>query len=213
MQVFQFFVRDAQLYAAQRIRLDQVHKLPADGPLRQRILQFTNHSGPDHPLQQPPHRPRQSDVHLREPQLHIAVGLVLGKIHVIHAHDFAALGVDNLLVEQILAHREPRLIGRVYRQLTLAAVQAQSAGRHCSHLVVARQQRLKTPARKQKMRDAVGLVRRLDKEFAHAPDEMPLCVVGLRAHQLRRINLHGTSSFLPTGPVTSRNGQQKTRAP
>src|SRR5260370_27798162 len=53
------------------------------------------------------------------------------------------------------------------------------------------------------MRDAVGLVGRLDEEFAHASDEMPLRVVRLGAHQLSGINLHGTASFPATGRVAS----------
>src|ERR1700737_1428460 len=50
------------------------------------------------------------------------------------------------------------------------------------------------------MRDAIGLVRWLDKEFAHAPDKMSLRVIRFGTHQLRRINLHRTTSFLTTDP-------------
>src|SRR5208337_3529896 len=53
-------------------------------------------------LQQAPHRPRQPHILLRDAQLHVPVRPHLRQVHVVHAHHFAPLGINDLLVQQIL---------------------------------------------------------------------------------------------------------------
>src|SRR5208337_3774762 len=195
MQVFQLFVRDPQFHPPQRVRLDQVHKLPPDRPLWQLFLQPPHHARRSHALQQPPHRPRQTHIYLCDPQLHVSVRAHLRQVHVVHAHHFAPLGINDLLVQQILPHRQPPLIRLIRRQRPFAYVQLDPPGFHCGDLVMSRHQRLKASARNQEVPDAVCLLGRLHKKFTHAPDVVPLHVVRLRAHQLRCIQ-HRPPSFL-----------------
>ena len=61
----------------------------------------------DDALQQAANRGRQADVHLGDAQFGVAVRALLGEIDVVDADDLAAVGVDDLLVEQILAHGKP----------------------------------------------------------------------------------------------------------
>ena len=60
-------------------------------------------------LQQAANGAGQADVHLRDAQLGVAVGALVGQIDIVHADHFAAVGVDDLLVEQILLHGQPAL--------------------------------------------------------------------------------------------------------
>src|SRR5205807_844174 len=67
-----------------------------------------------------------------------------------------------------------------------------------------RHQRLESPSRKQKMRHAIRLVRGFNEKLAHPPHKMALRVVRLRAHQFRRIQLHGTPPTSPPDPSATR---------
>ncbi len=141
-------------------------------------------------MQKPPNRTRKPHIHLRKPQLDATVIALFGQVDIVHAHDLPAFRVDNLLVEQIFANREPPFVRLIQLQCPLAAVQPDRSGRYRRDLVVPRQQGLKSPARQQEPRDPVGLVRGLDEKLAHASDEIPLVVVRFRTHQFRSVQLH-----------------------
>ena len=110
MQVLKFFVCDAQLHAAHGVRLDEVHKLPANRALRQFALQFAHDLGRHHSLQQPPHGSREPHIDLRQSQFDGAIGAKGGQVDVINTHDFPPAGINDLLIQQILLNRQPRLI-------------------------------------------------------------------------------------------------------
>ena len=80
----------------------------------------------------------QADVHLGDAQFDGAVDALLGKINIVHAHDFSAAGIDDLLVEQVLAHGQPRFIGLVVFQILFFHVQADDAGGDKGDVVVTR---------------------------------------------------------------------------
>ncbi len=110
VQVLKLFVRDAQLDAAHGVRFNQVHKLPANRALRQFALQFANDLGRYHSLEEPPHGSREPHIDLRQAQLNVAIRSKRGQIDVIYTHDLSASGIDDLLIQQILLNRQPRLI-------------------------------------------------------------------------------------------------------
>ena len=107
--------------------------------------------------------PGQADVHIRHAQFHRAVGGLLGHVDVVDAHNLAALGVDNLLIEQILAAPPASPRWAEVLEVLLGDVQLDYARRHEGDLVVSRDQRLVLAAPQQKARDPVGLVGRLNK--------------------------------------------------
>ena len=76
-------------------------------------LNAANGHGRNDALQQAAHGAGQADIDLGDAQFGVAVGAVVGEVDVIYAHDFAAVGVDDLLVEQVLAHGQPGFIGLV----------------------------------------------------------------------------------------------------
>ena len=92
---------------------DQVHEFPADFARRQLCLDSANGHRRDDALQQAAHGAGKADVHLGDAQFGVAVGALIGEVDVVHAHYFAAVGVDDLLVEQVFADGEPRFIGLV----------------------------------------------------------------------------------------------------
>ena len=51
----------------------------------------------------------KADVHLSDAQLGVAVDALVGEINVVDADDFAAVGIDDLLVEQVFAQRRAKL--------------------------------------------------------------------------------------------------------
>ena len=182
VQIFEFFVGDAQLHAAERIGLDEIHKFPADGTLREVDLQAANHAGRDEALKQAANGAGKADVDLREAQLGVAVGAQLDEVDIVDAHDFAAAGVDNLLIEQVFLDREPGFVGFVKFEGALADVEADVADGDGGYLVVARYERGEVAACKKEMGDAIGLVGGLDEKFANAADVIALRVVGFGAH-------------------------------
>src|SRR5271169_3984529 len=68
--------------------------------------------------------PRQAHVYLRDAQLDCAVDALLSKVNVVDTHDLSAAGIDNLLVEQVLAHGQPGFIGLVMFEVLFFHVQA-----------------------------------------------------------------------------------------
>ena len=83
MHAFEFLVSDAELHAAQRVRLDQVDEFPGDDARRQPGRQAANQTGGGNAMQQAPSGARQAHVHLRDAQLDRAVDALLGEIDVV----------------------------------------------------------------------------------------------------------------------------------
>ena len=73
-------VRDAQLHASQRIRLDQVDEFPPNGALRKLFLHSPDHSRRGQPLQEAPRCAGQADVHVGDAQFDGTVGALLGEV-------------------------------------------------------------------------------------------------------------------------------------
>ncbi len=188
-------MRDAKLDAAQRIGLDQVDKFPADQPGRQLVLNAADHAGGSQTLQEPARRSGQPDVYIGDAQLDGAiVDALFGHVHVVHAHDLAPAGVNDLLVEQILTHGQPRLVGMIVFEFLFFHGELDDARRHKRDLVVPRQQRQVFAAAKQIPRHAVRLVRRLDEQLGHPPDKVSLGVIGMAVQQFRSMQ-HGHSNL------------------
>ena len=58
----------------------------------------------------------EADVHLGDAEFGVAVGALFGEVNVVDADYFSAVGVDDLLVEEIFAYGEPGFIGLVERR-------------------------------------------------------------------------------------------------
>ena len=170
---------DTEFHAAQRVRLNQVHKLPANPTLRQLTLEFADHLWRHHPLEQPPHCAWESHIHLRQTQFNIAVGALFRQVHIIDPHDLPATCIDDLLVEQVFLDCQPGFIGPIEFERALADIQLNLPRRHRSDLVVFCDQRWKVSARQEEMRDAIRRLRRFNKELADPPDEIALRIVSL----------------------------------
>jgi len=57
--------------------------------------------------------PPASHIYLGNAKLGVAVGALVRQFHVVYAHHFAAVGIDDLLVKQVLLHRQPGFIRRI----------------------------------------------------------------------------------------------------
>ena len=64
-------------------------------------------------LQQAANGPFHSHIHLGNAHFDVAVGALLGEVNVVYADDFAAVGIDDLLIEQIFVDGEPCFIGLI----------------------------------------------------------------------------------------------------
>ena len=105
----------------------------------------------------------QTHVHMRDAQFDGAVGSLFGEVNVIYADNFSATGVDDLLIEKVLADGEPALIGAIVLQLLFLDVQLKDAGGDECEVVIARDKRKVFSAPEQHASDTVWLVGGLDK--------------------------------------------------
>ena len=124
---------------------------------------------------------------MRYAQLNRAICALIGQIDIVHAHDFAAAGIDDLLIEQILAHGEPTFIRRVVIQSLFLDVELDHAGRDERDVIVARHQRQIFAAPEQNSSDAIRLVGRFEEQFVHATDEVARRIVGVRSQKFRGV--------------------------
>ena len=115
--------------------------------MRQLALQPADHSRQIRLLGEAADGARQPHIDLRDAQFDISIGTLLRQVHIIHAHDLAAARIDDLLIEQILAHRQKRLVGFVKLEGALADVQPHRAGSKVGHLIVAGNEWLEAAAR------------------------------------------------------------------
>lgn len=74
MQVFELLMGDAEFHAAERVRLDEIDELPADGTLWELALQPADQAGRSNALQETPDGTRYADIHLGDPELDVRVG-------------------------------------------------------------------------------------------------------------------------------------------
>src|ERR1700678_2609560 len=170
MQSGKFLAGKTQFYAPQWVGLDQVDEFPQNFARGQLLLDAANRHGRNDALQEPAYGAGEAHIHLRDPQLDVAVGALIGKIDIVYADDFASAGVDDLLVEEVLADREPCLIWMVQLESSLIRGQRDSARYSGRNLVVSGDERPILAAADQHSRDAVRLVRRFDEDFLDAPD-------------------------------------------
>ena len=152
-------------------------------------------------MQETPGGARQAHVHLRDAQFDRAVDALLGEINIVHAHDFSAAGIDDLLVEQILAHGQPRFVGLVMFEVLLFHVQADNPGGDKGDVIVTHDQGKKFPPAKEDARHTVRLVGRLDEQFGDLADEMAVAIVGFSAQKIGSVQ-HFASFPKPSGRGT-----------
>ena len=93
--------------------------------------------------------------------------------NVVDADDFAAVRINDLLVQQILADGEPRFVRLVMFEVFLVDPQLDDAGADERYLIVAGDQRLIFAAAKEIARDAVGLIGRDKNSSEMRPTKAP----------------------------------------
>ena len=154
MDFFQLFVRNVQAQAPLRVGLDDIAEFPANGIGRNDTLDLPNEAGRQHALHQTPENAADADIHFQNVQAVAAVPIgalaipmpitvpvaVAGCIadfecDVVDADHFAAVHVDNLLVEQVPANAQHVFVGMVRREDLLA--EADAVERDGGDLVVA----------------------------------------------------------------------------
>jgi hypothetical protein len=183
VKIFELFVGDAKFYPAQRVGFDEIDEFPADGALREFALEFANEGRGSEALEQTANGAGDADIDLGNAEFDVLVGGEFGEVNVVDADDFAASGVDDLLVEEIFLYGEPGFVGLVGVEGALGDVEIEAAGKDFGDLVVAGDERLEASARDEEVRDAVGLVGRLDEEFTDTADIGGGGVVGGGAHE------------------------------
>src|SRR5271165_204437 len=183
MEVLELFVGDAEFDAAERIGLNQIDEFPADGTLREFALQSADHAGWGQALQEAADGAGQADVDLGDAELDMVVGTEFGEVDVIDADDFAASGVDDLLIEEILLDGEPAFVGLVSVEGALVDGEVDASRSDFSNLIVTSDERLEASPRDEVVGYTIGLLSGLDKEFADAADEIALRVKSGGAHE------------------------------
>ncbi len=201
-----FVARKAQLHAAQRVGLDKVDEFPEDGALGQFLLDAANAHRRNDALEQAADSAGQANVNLREAQLGVAVDARVGELDVVDADDFAAVGVDDLLVEQVFLHGEPGFVGMVELERGFVGGELEAAGNDRVDLVEARDKRAVFAAADEQARDAVGLLVGDDEHFLDAADEISEGIVGLGADDFGCVKHKG--SFQSFAQETTKRAQQ-----
>jgi len=171
-------VSDAELHAAERIGFDEIDEFPADGALREASLESADERGGSDALKEAANGAGKADVNLGEAEFEVIVGAEFGEIDVVDANDFAALGVNDLLIEEIFLDGEPGFVGVVGVQGAFVDVEIDAAGGDFGDLIVAGDERLEAAAGDEEVGDAVGLIGGLDEKFADAANEVGVGVVG-----------------------------------
>ena len=124
MHIFEKLVRDVQANPALRIGLENVAEFPANRMRRDAALKSTNGSWRHDSPQDSAQDRADTDIDLEDVK-HIVT--VLGKAqerYIVDADDFAALGVDNLLIEQIAHHAQHVLVGVIRSELLVVEMNA-----------------------------------------------------------------------------------------
>ena len=183
MEIFKFFVSDAEFHAAKRIGLDKIDEFPTDGTLRELGLQLANQAERSNPLEKTANGAGNTDIDLGDTELDMFIGAKLGEIDVIDTNDFAAGRVDDLLVEKIFLYGQPGFVGLISGQSTLVDIEIDAAGSNFGDLVIAGDEGLVATAGDEEVGNAIGLIGRLDEKFADTADVVGLSVEGGGAHE------------------------------
>ena len=120
MHVFQQPVGNIQAQAALRIGFQDVAELPANGARRNPRLQPAHPARRNRPLHQPAEDAAHADVDIQHPQNVAVVLLADFKRDIGDADHFAALRVDNLLIQKIAGGAQHVLVGMVGREVFVA---------------------------------------------------------------------------------------------
>jgi hypothetical protein len=183
VQIFELFVGDAEFDAAEGIGLDKVNELPTDGALWKFALEFADQCGWRKALEEAADGSGNADVNLSDAEFDMRVGLKFSEVDVVDAHDLAAGGVYDLLVQKIFLDGEPSFVGMVGIESSFGDVQIDAAGGGFGDLIVTGDEGLEAPPRDQKVRDAVGSLGGFDKELTDATDVVRSRIVGSGAHE------------------------------
>jgi hypothetical protein len=194
VEVFELLVGDAKFDAAKGIGLDEIHKFPADGTLGEFALEFANEVRRSEALEQPTNGAGNTDVDLGNAEFDVFVGGNLGEIDVVDAHDLAAGGINDLLIEKILLDREPGFVGLVSSEDTFVDVEINAAWDGFGDLVVTGNEGLETAAGDQEMGDAIGLLGGLDEKFTDSADIVGGGVISGSTHEFGGVE-HGVDPF------------------
>jgi hypothetical protein len=185
-------VSDAELHAAEGIWLDEINEFPADGALWEASLEFTDEGGGSDALQEAANGAGKADIDLREAKFEVIVGAQFGEVDVVDADDLAALGINDLLIEEILLDGEPGFVEVVGVQGALVDVEIDAAGDDFGDLIVTGDQGLEAAAGDEEVGDAVGLIGGLDEKFSDAADEVGVGVVSGGADEFRGVEHKST---------------------
>ncbi len=110
MQLSQTIGGNLQVHTARRIGFNQADKLPRNGPGRNLFHQTAQRRCRHNAFQQPPDGPARTDIDRADPELNAAfVARLRVQLNVVDAHHFAAMHVDDLLIQQIAIHQQHAL--------------------------------------------------------------------------------------------------------
>ena len=107
VQIFELFVGDAEFDAPERVGLDEINEFPKDGALGEFGLQAAHNAGGRETLKKTAHGAGKPNVNLGDAKFDVLVGAIFGEIDVVDANDFSAFGINDLLIEKILANGQP----------------------------------------------------------------------------------------------------------
>ena len=163
------------------VRLDHVAQLPADGIGRDGLLQPANPARRHGPLQQAAHDAADADIHFQHH--HDVAPVLVADLHgeIVHAHHFAAVGIDDLLVQQVAGDAQHVFVVVVGGELLVAELDA-ALGRDRADLVVADDQPCIAAAHQVAV-DAGGMFQRDQGGVFHTPDAATLEVEHRHARQ------------------------------
>ncbi len=178
MHIFEQTVGNIQAQTALRIGLQDVAELPADGVRRNAPLQTANPKRRQNAAQQAAENAADADVYFEYPQDLRLILLAQLKRHVIDANHLAALGVDDLLIQQIAREPQHVFVGVVRGEVFIPQMNA--IQRNGLDLIVTDGQQ-RAVAADQKAVDANRIHQRHDCGVLDRTEAPPLKVVDLEA--------------------------------
>ena len=117
VQFRQAVERNLQLDPARRIGLDKINEFPRDHPRRNFGQSSLQRRGGNHAFQQPADGAARAHIHRAKLENDVLVANLLVDVDVVDPHDFAAVNVDDLLVEQVALQQEHAFAAAVRRPL------------------------------------------------------------------------------------------------
>src|ERR1700691_4111848 len=99
MEGFEFLAGEAEVYAAEGIRFDQIHEFPENLAWREFQLDLADGHGGHDALEKAADGAGKADVYLGDAEFGVAIGALVGEVNVIYADYFAAIGINDLLIE------------------------------------------------------------------------------------------------------------------